>query len=289
MTPGFEILLLILAIVVVALLGADLWRRRDRATDDEGASPVGREGRISHAMKRAGLPGGIVGFVVLAAVVALVVYLVVVAINPLAWWIGLLLSLLAVYLLWTAIRGWGRRRAQRFEVRLVDAIDTMIGGLLAGENTTQAMATAAEAAQEPVRTELEEAVNRLSVGMSMREALSRMVDRYDSEGVRIFAQTLIARSQTGGDLAPVLRSVNRLIRERIRMRQRLHSYLIGARASAIAMALLPYLVIAFIYWQRPGWFDSLMNDAVGFRLLLFAVILQVLGFLWLRRIMRVEI
>lgn len=198
-------------------------------------------------------------------------------------------ALFAAYGPDAAVRSWGRFRAQRFEKRLVDAIDHMVSALAGGENATQALASAAAAAEEPVRSELREVLDRLDLGMPIDRALARIVEGYDSEGTRIFIRTLSAKMRAGGNLAPVLKSVNRIIRERLKLRLKLQGQLSGAQFSAIAIAILPYTLLPFYVWRKPDWIARLLDHPLGPQLLFFAFLLQVFGFLWLRRILRMEL
>ena len=125
--------------------------------------------------------------------------------------------------------------------------------------------------------------------MNVRRALQRIDLGYDCEGVRLFTRTVIAKWQAGGDLAPVLETVNQVLRERIRIRWRLDSQMSGARLAQMLTALMPYVLIPFFLWQRPDWIDRLRDHPLGPKLFFGAVVVQILGLLWMRRIMRIEL
>ena len=89
-----------------------------------------------------------------------------------------------------------------FAVRGTDAplrVGTIGSAALhAGENPTQALGSAAELAEQPVRAELRELSRRLAAGVGIGEAVEPLVRGYDSEGVRLFSQTLIVKWRSGG-------------------------------------------------------------------------------------------
>ena len=172
---------------------------------------------------------------------------------------------------------------------MVDAVALMIGGLKAGQNLTQAFASASEAAVGAVKREFSEVSHRLDLGMDVRRALRRIDQGYDSQGTRLFTRTVVAKWQAGGDIAPVLENVNRVIRERLRIRWQVRSQLSGSRTAIVVIALLPYVLIPLFLWQRPDWIDRLVNHPLGVRLLAAAVLLQILAILWMRRMMRIEL
>jgi Flp pilus assembly protein TadB len=116
-----------------------------------------------------------------------------------------------------------------------------------------------------------------------------MAEGYDSEGLRIFSQTLIAKWDVGGDLAPVLLRVSRVMRDRLALKMRLRSELAGARLGALIVSVLPYLLLPVLLWRRPEWLRSLLEHPVGLQLLLAAILMQLLGVLWLRQILRSDL
>ena len=69
---------------------------------------------------------------------------------------------------------------------------------------------------------------------------------------------------------------------------RMRSELIGARLSGVVIAILPYLVIPFILWRKPEWMQELATHPMGPPLLVGAILLQIVGFVWLQRIVRTE-
>ena len=304
MTGVYEIVLLLLALGVVAFAAGELLRearlRRDerrhldRVTSDatdagedtRGEAPM-PAGRLESRLRGAGLGLPAWLFVAAVAIFAAAVAFAVWAVLPKLPIAALFAGVLAFYVPFSVVEAAAHRRARKFLEKLVDAVDVMCAALDGGEPPTNALASAAQSAEEPARTELREAHNRLQLGFSVRRSFARMVERYDSEGVRLITQTLIVKWQAGGDLAPVLRSVNQIARERLRHDRELRTHLAGAQASAVLTALLPYFLLPFFLWQRPEWFHELTSTALGLQLLTVAILLQFVGFLWLRRLMRV--
>jgi tight adherence protein B len=303
MSDIYEIVLLLLAAGVAIFAGTELWResRRRRAErehlDRVAADATGSEetrseerqlGKFGRRLRAAGLALPVWAFVAAVLVVAGGFGLMVWAVLPQIPLAGILAAILAAWVPFSIVEASAYRRARRFLEKLVDAVDVMCAALDGGEPPANALATAAAAAEEPAKAELREAYQRIQVGFSIRRSFARMVERYDSEGVRLITQTLVVKWQAGGDLAPVLRSVNQVARERLRQDRELRTHLAGAQASAVLTALLPYLLLPVFVWKRPDWFRDLTSSALGLQLLTAAILLQFVGFLWLRRLMRVE-
>lgn len=278
-------------VAIIALTALDILRRRGgrrdippKITEAEEEDDI-----LKRRLRASNLAMNPYVFVVLVFLLALaasygVLYLFDGMLLP-----GLITFVVVAYILYNIVLEAAQFRALKFETKLVDAIDLLIGALSSGENPTQAMQTVADLADHPIRAEFHEIANRLKVGMPIRRALGRLLDYYDCEGVRLFANTLSAKWAAGGNFASVLGVVNRIIRERLRYRVRLQSQLSGARVSAIIVAASPYLLVLAFQWRNPEWIRLLLQHPLGPILLFGAIGLQVLGFVLMRRMIRVTL
>lgn len=105
----------------------------------------------------------------------------------------------------------------------------------------------------------------------------------------MFSSIFVAKWMAGGDLAPVLASVNVIMRERLQYRLRIRSQMAGANITSYMVGIFPYIVLWCIYLFIPQWVDRLLVHPLGMPLLMGAFFLQVLGFVWVRSMMRVEL
>ncbi|MEE8522505.1 MAG: type II secretion system F family protein [Thermoanaerobaculia bacterium] len=297
MLLGIVVGLVVVAVLTVAVARDLRGQIRDRrhldrlATDGPGDEEevFVPPSRIERRLLAAGLRTDPLSFVSATAVFVIVVTLGVqrlISDNPVA---ALAAAGIAVGLVWVALEMVGGRRARKFEAKLGDALSLMIGGLKAGANLTQSFAVASEASVGAVRKEFGEVARRLGLGMAIRRALKPISEGYDSRGIRLFTQTVIAKWQAGGDLAPVLEKVNRVIRDRLRLRWRLERDLGPTRLAAFLMALIPYLLIPLFLWQQPQWINRLLADPLGQKLVIAAVAVQILAALWLRSMFKIEL
>ena len=304
MSPLSELLLLVVALCVVAYLVLRVVRTRVEARGDEEhlgrllGKPVPSDtkaeeekdaGRFERRLEAAGIELPPAVAIVILIFIALLVALVVVMFLPGLFWIGPLAALAVLWLISSLVAEAARQRAWRFENRLVDAIDLAVGALSAGQNPADALASAAEGALEPVKSELRDLASQLRASVPIERAVRRMVLRYDSEGVRIFTQLLIAKWEVGGPLAPALQAVTKTMRHGLRLRGQLHTHIAGAQTSAIVVSILPYLIVAIFLWKRPEALASVWRLPWGPQLFASAILLQVAGFVWLRRILRIEL
>lgn len=299
-----EVLLLVVALFAAAFVTWRLLRVRSEVRQDEEhlGRLLGKEpqlettqieekepGIIERRLQAAGLqlsPAAAIAFVV---VIAVLIALVVANFSAGLFWVGPLVGLAVVWLIVSTVTEAARQRAWRFENRLVDAIDLTIGALSAGQSPVDALASGAEGALEPVKSELRELAAQLRASIPIERAVRRIALRYDSDSVRIFTQLLIAKWEVGGPLAPALQAVTKTMRHSLRLRGQLHTQISGAQTAAIVVSILPYLLIIIFLWKRPEALALVWRLPWGPQLFAAAIFLQVAGFVWLRRILRIEL
>lgn len=178
---------------------------------------------------------------------------------------------------------WAKRR---FEEKMIDALDLIHAAVAGGLPPRQALLVAARSAPKPVARQLNDLVRRLDLGLSVEKAVEPLLLRYNTEGVRLFCQALIAKWHSGSDFGLMIKSVNTLMRDQLRLRSLIDGQLSGARYAAIFTGMLPYLLVPLFLWKEPDWFAPLHQNPTGASFLLGAIFLQLFAYLWLRRLLR---
>lgn len=294
MTDMIETVLFFLLLVIMLYAGHQLWLGKDTETPPAAEDVFKQNGA---ADKKKGLSAHLrtlklgiepLVFILAISMMALVVFLLFLELFPGSTVMALVASIALVLFAISLVGDLARWRARKFETGLVDSIDLLQAALQSGATPMESIRTAAEASKGNLKTEFEELYKRLELGMPIEKATARMVEMYNSEGVRLFTQVLIAKWNAGGDLLLLLRSVNRIIRDRLKLRLRISGQLAGARHALIFVAIIPYLVIPAFLWKEPAWLDTLTGHHLGPTFLLVAVLLQVVGLFWMRRILRTD-
>lgn len=228
-------------------------------------------------------------FVAGLGVVALALFLCFIELFPDAYSLSAMAAGGLVVVVVLLLADFGKWRINRFEKQLIESMDLMNSALRGGLSPRQALVVAADAGKGRLASELGEVSARLDLGLPLQDAISRLTGRFDCEGVRLFTQVLIANWHSGSDFSALLTAVSKLLHSRMKLRTKVASQLSGARYAALFCGLLPYILVPFFLWKQPGWLDALTEHPYGPGVLFAAVMLQVIGFLWLRRVLRSSI
>jgi len=181
------------------------------------------------------------------------------------------------------------RRMRRFSEQFPDAIDMMVSALRAGHGLGRAMQLVAMEAPEPMSSEFRKTFEEQNLGVPMREALLNMADRVNNVDLRLFITAVVIQRESGGNLTEILIKIGRTIRARFALLGQIRVYTSQARFTAWVLGVLPVAIGLIIYTINPEYIKFLFVDPAGRVLLGFAVVLEILGFLTIRRIVGMKV
>ena len=113
-------------------------------------------------------------------------------------------------------------------------------------------------------------------------------DRVDLTDVRILITAILVQREVGGNLAEILEKVADTMRVRFSVRRQVRVYTVQGRMSGYILAALPMVVGLFIFLINREYMGLLFTHPTGEALLTLAATLQLVGFLWIRKIVNVE-
>jgi tight adherence protein B len=196
----------------------------------------------------------------------------------------LLLGLAGWYVLYRK-----RRRLLQIDRQLPDALDMMARALQVGHALSGALLIAAKESRQPIASELQTVFDEVNFGISLQVALPHLADRIASDNVRYFVVAALVQSETGGNLADILRSTAFLIRERHKLTATVKVLSAEGRLSAWILSALPFAIAALLSWVNPEFISKLWTDPLGLKLLIGSLVLALVGIVWMQRLVSVRI
>ena len=183
-----------------------------------------------------------------------------------------------------------RRRLEKLEAQLVPGVQTLASGVRAGLNLVQAMELVAEEGAIPLRQEFRHLLREYEFGMSLEDAMDNSADRIGSGDFTLLFAALQTHRERGGNLGETLDRIGESIREIQRLESRVKTLTAQGRATARALGVMPAIVLLIMYAivDAEG-VKSLFTEDVGNLVLAAIVLLTILGFLWIRKIVDVDV
>jgi len=205
------------------------------------------------------------------------------------WYAALGLGIAAaVYPLLKLLRDRGRRTA-KFDEQLPEALDVIKRALKAGHPFTQCLKLVADDMEEPVSKEFEHIFSEISYGGELRTALLDLLERVPTVSVMAFITAVLVQKETGGNLAETIERITAVIRGRFKLARQVKTLSAEGRLSAWVLILVPLVLFVVMWFATPGYLPTLLNNPRGPNLIMAACVLEILGTIWIRRIIRIQV
>ncbi len=180
-------------------------------------------------------------------------------------------------------------RRKEFQATLPDVLQLLAGSVASGYSFLQAVDTVSEQSEGVVAAEFGRAVAEARLGVPIEEALTGVADRMDSRDFEWIVMAVQINRRVGGNLAEVLRTVAKTLRERERLRRQVDTLTAEGRLSAVILAALPIVLTGYMILVRPEYIGLLVTDPTGWLLITGGVVLLVVGIVWMRRTINLEV
>jgi tight adherence protein B len=181
------------------------------------------------------------------------------------------------------------KRLARIDRQLPDALDLICRALRAGHAFSAGLQMVGEEMAEPIGGEFRITHEEVNFGVSLQQALMNMAARIPSTDVRYFVIAVLIQRDSGGNLTEVLGNLSSLIRERFKLFEKVRVLAAEGRLSAWILGTLPFGLAAVINLINPSFMQVLWTDPMGGRMIGTALTCEVLGILWMRRIIRIHV
>jgi tight adherence protein B len=180
-------------------------------------------------------------------------------------------------------------RRKKFEDGLADTLQLMSGSLSAGYSLPQAADSVVREGQDPISTEFNRALVETRLGVPIEDALDTVADRMRSKDFGWVVMAIRIQREVGGNLAELLLTVAATLRERARLRRQVQTLSAEGRLSGWILCGLPVFFTLYLLTARPSYILALVEEPLGWLMVGFGVVAMVVGALWIKKIVDVEV
>jgi tight adherence protein B len=299
---------------VMVLPGRIAERRLDRRLRDLSAAPIVPEGDeaekaivkplargpmpvvdrlladswMSRLIEQAGVQTAPSAILVLSVIAAASLWLIasIFARQPLVAQVAALAGLLAPTLVLMRKRS---MRLKRFEEQFPEALDLLSRAIRAGHAFQTAMGMVADELHPPVGPEFRKSFDQQNFGLPLREALNEMAERINLLDVRFFVTAVLIQRETGGNLAEILDNLAQVVRERFKIRRQVRVHTAHGRFTGYVLLGLPAALGVALMFINPELMRLLFQERMGRIMLSGAMVLQTVGYFWIRHVIKIEV
>ncbi len=243
--------------------------------------------RLARSLMRAGFPFTAAEYTVIILAAAVVGFTV--GTLAMGYSLGIVLGLLGLVLPVMYLRYKEGQRVRAITWQLPDALTLLVGALRADLGLSQAMQFLADNLPPPASVEFAWVSRAVSLGMPVNQALREMADRVGSDDLALMVTAVTVQSEMGGNLAETLETIGETVRERIRMFRQVRVLTAQQRLSGYILTAAPIFLAFWLFLTQPDYIGRLFQPGPIRLVPVVAVVLQVVGFLVIRKIMDIEI
>ena len=182
-----------------------------------------------------------------------------------------------------------KKRNEAFRARLLDVIMGLNNGMRSGVALPQAMEVVGRDIGGVMQEELSMTLYEYRLGVDLTEALARLEKRMPDENLKLFVTAVGISQQTGGSLSDILDKIIETIRQRSIMEDKINTLTAQGKFESIIMACAPLIAFVILYVLDRQLMEPLVTTVLGWAAIGVVLIFETIGYLFIRKIVKVEI
>jgi tight adherence protein B len=240
--------------------------------------------RIRQMLLQAGLQMRLQQLVLLSLILMVASGSVVGYLSP--WrWVSIPAAMVAGLLPVVVIRAVRSHRRSKLKKQLPEAFEMMARVLRAGQTISQAMRGVAEQFPSPIAEEFSLCWEQQNLGLSPEASFRELGRRTGLLEIKIFVVALSIHRQTGGNLSALLMKLSNVIRERMKLEDKVGALTAEGRMQAYVLLGLPFLVSGLVYFIHPTYFEPILAYP---QIFVFMLLMLGVGWMWMQKIIHFD-
>jgi tight adherence protein B len=177
-------------------------------------------------------------------------------------------------------------RISNMRKHLPQALQAVADAVRSGQNLSEACQLVSQEIKGPLGLEFAFAHSQLELGHTPIAVMNRMVRRVPLPEFRVFATAVIVHRRAGGNLSLLTERMSKASHDRHDTRNHMLAVTAGSRLSAVGMVLAGIIALFVLSWLEPEYITTFLQHPKGPWLLAASVILQIIGGIWVWRILK---
>lgn len=202
---------------------------------------------------------------------------------------GVLLGILGFLFPLLGIRHLRKKRIQKFERQLVDALVQMAAAFKAGLTLPQAAENIAREMPPPLGQEFDLLVKEIKLGVAVEEAMENLAARVQSDDMELVTVSTNVSRKLGGNMAEMYDIISGTIRERFRLEGKIQSLVAQGKMQAMVVAVMPLVLGIALNHCRPDLMQPMLHHRFGYILIGAIILMELMGVWLIRKIVAIDV
>lgn len=202
----------------------------------------------------------------------------------------IVISVVALYLAPRFTFSWlAERRKRKINEALPDGLALIAGAMRAGSTFSIAIQALVEEQDGPLGQEFSLLLREQRVGARMEEALDNLAERVQTEEMDLFVSAALIAQEVGGNLSEILQRLSETIRRKLEMEGKIKALTAQGVLQGYVVTALPFMIMLALFFVEPEATKPLFSSLLGWLFLGVIVVLQVIGGITIRKIVRIDV
>ena len=181
------------------------------------------------------------------------------------------------------------RRIKQYSSQMVDGLTLLANGIRAGLSVPQSLGMVVNELPAPISQEFGLILSQNRIGVPLEECFENLSKRVPTEDNDMFVASVNILRETGGNLAEVFDTIVGVIRERIRLQQKIDTYTAQGMIQAIVLASMPFAIFTVYAISDPDSIKMVLTQPIGILLVIAAVTIDFIGFYIILQIVKIKV
>ncbi len=181
------------------------------------------------------------------------------------------------------------KRMRLFEEQFPEGLDLISRALKAGHAFATGLKMVADEMPDPVGPEFRKTFDEQNFGLPMKDSLDNLSFRIPLLDVRFFATAVLIQRETGGNLSEILENLAHVVRERFKILRQVRVYTAHGRFTGYVLLALPAVLAIALSFINPEHMELLFKERLGQQMLIGALVMQAMGFMWIKHVIKIEV
>ncbi|WP_298186143.1 type II secretion system F family protein [uncultured Pseudomonas sp.] len=199
--------------------------------------------------------------------------------------IGALLMLFVPKLL---LNQMSKSRLRKFEEQLPDAFMLLSSSLQSGASLNMALENVVHQSPPPLNQEFGLLIKNIRLGVTLEDALLKLEKRLPLPSFIMASSAIRISREVGGNLVETINTMAAMLRRKRVMEGKIDSLTAQGKAQGAFMAMLPIFLALILSAIEPEAMSQLYTTRNGLLVLTVMIIMEVLGFVFIRKITRID-
>ena len=182
-----------------------------------------------------------------------------------------------------------KRRREKFNMQLPEALATMSNALRAGFSISQAFESVVETGDRPMCEEFAILQQQLKIGMSFDDALESMSERVGSDDLTLVTTAILISRKTGGNVTEIFDKISNTIRGRLKIERKVKTLTAQGRFQGMIVSAMPVLLGIGMTAIKPDMMLPFFFSWIGLASVVGMTVLIVIGWMMIRKIIKIDV